>query len=234
MLRNIRAVLLDAVGTLIYPDPPVAQAYHQHGLRFGSSLTEEQIARRFKAAYAKQELADSVESSAGVGNLSRRPTNQQRERQRWQTIVADVFHDVDGAAGPLFESLWNHFADSRNWSLYADVLPTLRDLQDRDVTIGIASNFDDRLRNICRGLEPLACCRHLFISATIGFPKPSSEFFRAVEQELELTPTQILLVGDDFTNDYLGGKAAGWQMILLDRAGRYGAAGKASLTQIVQ
>ena len=48
-LTKIRGVLFDAVGTLIYPDPPVAEAYRSIGRRFGSRLSVEQIAARFPA-----------------------------------------------------------------------------------------------------------------------------------------------------------------------------------------
>ncbi len=225
MLSQVRAVLLDAVGTLMRPEPPVAVAYHAAGRRFGSRLSQQEIAERFQIAFNKQEASDcrllDAPAKACAANDSpfvRRATDEQHERRRWQCIVADVFHDVEDAGGELFEVLWNHFAQSKHWSLFDDVASTWRDLQRRGLTIGIASNFDQRLVNICCEMEPLNHCRHIFWSADIGYPKPRREFFHTVAQRLELTPEQILLVGDSRENDYLGAQAAGWHALLLDRA----------------
>jgi putative hydrolase of the HAD superfamily len=226
MLAQVRAVLFDAVGTLMRPEPPVAVAYQTVARRFGSQLSQQEVARRFAIAFNEQEEADrrvhdDAEAGANAADsapLARRATDEQRERRRWQRIVADVFHEVDDAGGQLFDALWNHFAQSRHWALYDDVAGAWRDLERRGLTIGIASNFDERLVNICREMEPLAGCRHIFWSAGIGFPKPSPEFFRAVAQRLALPPEQILLVGDSRVNDFLGAQAAGWHALLVDRA----------------
>ena len=36
---------------------------------------------------------------------------------------------------------------------------------------------------------------------------------------MNLAPSDLLLVGDDLENDYQAATAAGWQAVLLDRAG---------------
>jgi putative hydrolase of the HAD superfamily len=222
MLRNVRVVLFDAVGTLIHPAPPVPEAYFTAGKRFGSALTLAEISQRFADAFAAENHADRLEPGvdAAPGTLHSfacRTTDEHRERLRWQRIVSRVFHDVLDADGGLFESLWQHFADSAHWRLYHDVQSAWQELERRNLTLGIASNFDRRLECICRHLAPLSRSRHVFCSAVVGYPKPSPEFFQAIEQHLAVDGSQILLVGDDHQNDYLGAKAAGWQAVLLDR-----------------
>ena len=90
------------------------------------------------------------------------------------------------------------------------------------LTLGVASNFDSRLQTICDALPPLANCPQRFISSQIGFRKPATAFFRALEQQLGLQPAQILLVGDDLDNDYRGARQAGWHAVLLTRRGSAG------------
>ena len=199
---SIRVVLFDAVGTLIRPAPPVAEVYHRAGLRHGSQLDKEQIAQRFRSAFARH-------NDGGA-------TDEARERQRWQSIVADVFEDVANARDGLFAALWRHFADSRHWSLLDDVRPAWQALRRRGLSIGIASNFDQRLEAICREIEPLKQADCVFYSSQIGFPKPRLEFFRRVEQQLALAPHQILLIGDDRENDGEGARRAGWHSLLVD------------------
>ena len=45
--------------------------------------------------------------------------------------------------------------------------------------------------------------RHLIISSEIGWRKPSSEFFARACQTLDLPPAQVLIVGDDWENDFV-------------------------------
>jgi putative hydrolase of the HAD superfamily len=83
--------------------------------------------------------------------------------------------------------------------------------------LGVASNFDDRLDQICQALPPLTRCRHRFVSSRIGWRKPTLDFFAAIAAQFDLAPEQMLLVGDDLENDYLAARAAGWHAVLVDR-----------------
>jgi putative hydrolase of the HAD superfamily len=197
-------ILFDAVGTLLYADPPVIEVYHAAAGRFGSRLTADEIHHRFHAAFAAQQRPNE-------------PTSEPLERKRWQRIVAAVFDDVPDASGPLFEQLWQHFAEPQHWRLYDDVAPALDALRRRGVRLGIASNFDRRFRAIAAGHSPLAACEHIFLSSEVGYSKPDPRFFAAVERELDSPPDQIVLVGDDARADFAGANAAGWQAVLIDR-----------------
>ena len=85
-------------------------------------------------------------------------------------------------------------------------------------TLGLASNYDHRLRSVVAGLPELAPLRHLAISSEIGWRKPAGEFFAAVCRMVELPPAQVLYVGDDPVNDYDGARAAGLAAVLFEPA----------------
>ncbi|HUE70848.1 MAG TPA: HAD family hydrolase, partial [Pirellulaceae bacterium] len=194
-----RAVLFDAVGTLIFPDPPVAEAYHRLGRELGSSRTLAEIKELFRDAYRRSESLFALPGNDA--GLARQPTSDDRERQRWRQVVGEVFGDLPAdLADAALEGLWRHFAQPAHWRLYDDVAAVWRNLTRRGFVLGIASNFDSRLETICRGLPPLDQCRHVFISSQIGYPKPAPQFFRTVEEQLGLRGEEILLVGDDWTN----------------------------------
>lgn len=211
-MAKVAAVLFDAVGTLIEPDPPVAVAYASAGRRFGSSRSIEEILPRFRAAFHRQERRDQAELA--------RQTDEAREWRRWQAIVAEVFDDV-AESEPLFAALWDHFAQPASWRLCPGAAECWEKLTERGLTLGIASNFDGRLETICRGLAPLDACRHLFISSRLGVRKPHPAFFAAIASELQIAPERLLLAGDDLENDYLAAQAAGWRTILIDPQDRY-------------
>jgi putative hydrolase of the HAD superfamily len=205
---SIRAVLFDAVGTLIRPEPGVAAAYlaaaRRH--RAAGNMTEDEAGRRFRIAFDRQETLDRA---AGWS------TSEARERQRWQAIVGEVFGEAAARDG-LFETLWNHFADPQNWSPIEAARPWIDEARRAGLTIGVASNFDARLHPILAAMPELNVGTNVFVSSEIGWRKPSPEFFHPIESRLELSASELLLVGDDMQNDIEAAKAAGWQGTLLN------------------
>lgn len=217
---SVRCVLFDAVGTLIYPDPPVAAAYGTVGRTHGSCFSDAQIAERFRQAFCRQEELDSQSHDSS--------TDETRERRRWEAIVAEVFNDLRDTT-VVFSQLWRHFADPANWRLFDDVAQVWQALTQREMTLGVASNFDRRLRHVCAGLPPLDRCHRIFVSSELTARKPAKSFFRQIEQALSMPPQDIVLVGDDWANDYLAARDAGWRSLFLDRGGQR----RAGIEQIV-
>jgi putative hydrolase of the HAD superfamily len=132
--------------------------------------------------------------------------------------VASVFGQL--ARWPeLFEALWGHFARPEHWRLYDDVAPALAQLHRVGIACGIASNFDSRLFAIRAGFAPLATLEWVFAAAELGWRKPALEFFSTISARIGLPPGRIWMVGDDWGRDVVPALAAGWQAILLNRAG---------------
>ncbi|MCO6458418.1 MAG: HAD-IA family hydrolase [Pirellulaceae bacterium] len=204
----IRVVLFDAVGTLFYPVPGVAEVYRAAGRRFGSNRTEAEIRQRFERALERQAVVPT--SAVGV------PTSAEGERARWRRIVAEVLDDATDAEA-AFEALWEHFARPAHWRLFDDVEPAWARLRRQGLAAAIASNFDDRLEALCRGLPPLPDAVAVFHSAGIGYAKPDPRFYDEVARRLALSPEQLALVGDHLQHDYHAARVAGWHAVWLDR-----------------
>jgi putative hydrolase of the HAD superfamily len=206
-------LFFDAVGTLLRPLPDVVTAYHQYGVAHGSRLEPEEIRQRFARLYPQHfcRLAD-VESAL--------QTSESLERTRWRSLVTELFSDVQPAAA-LFEELWEHFAQASSWELYPDVAPTLRQLKERRLPWGIASNFDQRLDAIIAGIPELAEAQTVVTSATAGWSKPSAEFFQhaasQVAKQTAGSPIQLWMIGDNQSLDFEAATACGWQALHLDR-----------------
>jgi len=205
----IRYVLFDAVGTLIYPDPPVADAYFAAGQRFGSQLTRGEIAERFHNWFGVIFVRHSRVPEQFI-------TSESFEHDRWRALVSKVFDDVR-EPDPLFEELWRHFGRSESWRLFDDVGETWTRLQKRGYELGIASNFDRRLRTIVAGHPALAPCRHVFLSSEVGHAKPSPCYFEEVQRRLHAQPSEILIVGDDLENDVIAPRRALWHVVAVSR-----------------
>lgn len=224
-LTGVRAVVFDAVGTLIHPDPPAADAYAAAGRRFGSRHDAATIRARFRAAFAREEAADRA-----AGHR----TDDDREVRRWRAIVAAVLDDVADADG-CFRELFDHFARPAAWHCDPADAALLTELAHRGLTLGVASNFDRRLHAVFDGLPGLAPVRVRVVSAEVGWRKPAPKFFAAVVRATGCRPGEVLFVGDDFANDYAGATAAGLRAVLLDPHGRApaGVARVGRLTELV-
>lgn len=205
-MNKVRAVFFDAVGTVIHPCPGAAEVYARIGARFGSKLEPAEIDRRFRRFFQAEEEADVRTGWA---------TSEERERRRWQTIVAAVLTDVADRAA-CFAAIYAHFSRGESWSCAPDLVPVLRALREGGLQIGLASNYDHRLRLVAAELEPLRSFDHVVISAEIGFRKPAAEFFQALSRATGLPPSEILYVGDDRVNDFDGARRAGLRALLLD------------------
>src|SRR5687767_6853183 len=104
----VRCVLFDAVGTLIYADPPVRVAYAAAAGQSGLVLDEATVERRFLEAFRKHHWRSTGDNDC--------VTSEDIERSRWRAIVDDVFHEV-APCEALFERLWHHFAQPASWRL---------------------------------------------------------------------------------------------------------------------
>ncbi len=205
-----RAVLFDAAGTLLYPVPPVIEVYARVAGQWGYLAAPGDVAGRYHAAWSRRQARTPHDDGR---------TSEADERAWWRALVAEVFPGA-AAIDQIFAALWTHFAQPAHWQLFDDVVPALASLRSAGIPWYIASNFDARLEQICRGQPGLVDCAGLFISSRIGFRKPASGFFSTVQQALGCEPGELLLVGDDLECDYLAARRCGWRALLVDRGGR--------------
>src|SRR5262249_20369773 len=120
--EHIRAVFFDAVGTLIVPDPPVAEAYIAAGRRYDVDVTPEEFARRFARALQREEEAFAR------GNWA---TGERAEAARWWAIVQSVFQQSGPTARAIFQELYAHFAKPSSWRDRPEAAEVLKSLSDR-------------------------------------------------------------------------------------------------------
>ena len=199
-------VFFDAVGTLLHPEPPAPAVYAAVGRRFGSRRDEADITARFRAAFRRQEEEDRA---AGLR------TDERREIARWRAIVHEVLDDVAGVE-TCFQELYAHFARVDAWRCLPETGEVLAALAGRGHVLGIASNFDHRLRGLVESLPALRPVRYLVISSEIGWRKPAAQFFEQMCRQAGSSAEQVLYVGDDPINDYGGAQAARVRALLFN------------------
>jgi putative hydrolase of the HAD superfamily len=224
LLKNRpQMIIFDAVGTLIHPRPAVAEVYERIGRRHGSKLRVPEIGMRFRRAFQEQ---DEIDRRAGCR------TDEAREKARWRAIVESVLRDVPEME-PCFRELFDHFAEPTAWECGSDAGPVLESLARQGYRLGIASNYDRRLRAVVAGLSDLKPVQEIFVSSEIGWRKPSIRFFQALVTQAQLLPDQILHIGDDYANDVAAASSAGLQAWLLSPAGPPSSGNVSSLKAIL-
>jgi putative hydrolase of the HAD superfamily len=208
-LTDVRAVVFDAVGTVLHPNPAAALVYAESGRKHGCAAPPEVIRERFTAAFRRQDAHD---------HQNELRTSEARERERWQQIVAEVLFDADDPASCFLE-LFDHFSQPRNWQIDPDASATLAALAKRGIGLALASNFDRRLHSVVAGFPSLAPIRCVIVSSEVGWRKPARQFFDTVCHSVGEPAEKILFLGDDLVNDYEGARAAGMRALLFDPRG---------------
>lgn len=184
--QQIRCVLFDAVGTLIHPEPSVAQVYLAAARKYGSDASLQEIRSRFHALMS--------------GRPATLQTDESSEREFWRDAVQFVVGEVSDPTA-CFEELHDHFARLENWRVAGGTAKTLEALARNGITVCIASNFDERLIQIVHGKPELKEVHHLFVSSQLGWRKPAPQFYAAIAAAVPVSMNEILMVGDDYELD---------------------------------
>jgi putative hydrolase of the HAD superfamily len=203
-------IALDAAGTIMEPEPAVHHAYCDVANRFGYSLNPTEIKHRFPAAMN--------EFFPMSWDPARASTDHQQQWSAWRGLVSQVLHEIPAEEiEPVFSALWAHFRLPHHWRIYDDVEPFLQTLKSKGYGICVVSNFDRRLHEIAAGRPELATVDHWFASVDVGYQKPCAEFFRSIEQRLNLQSHELLMIGDSLQADYFGALHANWHARWLQR-----------------
>lgn len=189
-----KALLVDAVGTLVIPSQPMAQIYRQIGEKYGVEYSEDEILNRYRRAY---------EQPWGRSRL--RYVND--GRPFWQYIVSSSTGCSDSQ---YFEELYNYYTTDKAWHLCdPDAEKVFKAVRNAGVKIAVVSNFDTRLRPLLRALN----CDHWFdavaVSAEVAAEKPNPTIFLRACELLDVKPEDAVHVGDDRRNDIWGARDAG-------------------------
>ena len=210
----IKAVFLDAGGTLIKTKGTVGDVYAATAKRHGFHVEPGSINHAFRQAFEKAPPL----AFPGV------PDDQvpDQEKAWWMSVVQEAFRaisidDTNEGFPTLFQDLFRAFEGSDKWELYPEVIETLETLVQRGIPLGIISNFDSRLTRICEDLH----IAHFFTSITIssqqGSAKPDAAIFRHALASHRIEPHEAIHVGDTIRDDIEGATQAGLHAVHLDR-----------------
>ena len=205
-------VFFDVGGTLIEPYPSVAGVYRNHGLEHGLVASEEEIQAAFKKSWKRHE---------GFGKPATKllQHDEASSRARWKDLVMDVFAEVGFTGDPnaCFDALYEAFTKKEVWRIFDDVFDTLRTLQEREIGIGIISNWDARLPALLDTLQLTPFFDPIIISSQVGAEKPKAEIFEIACRQAGVKASDVIYVGDQFEFDVQAPLSLGMRAFLIER-----------------
>lgn len=136
-----RLVTLDVTNTCIRVAKSVGYHYARVAQDFGVMLDEMKVDRAFRLAFGE-----------AVANFPNFGCQHNMSTQLWwhkvvsATIANTKASSVSSAAvAGISERLYTGFTGADYWRVFPDVHPALQQMQAAGVTVGVISNFDERL-----------------------------------------------------------------------------------------
>jgi putative hydrolase of the HAD superfamily len=200
-----RAVLLDALGTLVELQPP-APRLRARLAEEGFEVTEEKALEGFMAEISYY-LAHHMEGS------DRERLDDLRDR------CATAMMDALALPGLEHATARRAMLASLEFTPYPEVPGVLRELRERGLRLVVASNWDCSLPDWLGPAGLLDLVDGVVASAVVGKSKPDPAPFRRALELAGVEAAKALHVGDSAENDIEGARAAGIRAVLVARAG---------------
>jgi len=221
-MQGLRLVTFDMVGTVIKFSRHPVMDYVEIGQRHGIKAEFDSIAKSFAKQWADHDRALPHFGATSVGITS---------RLWWLTLVEGTFKNSLGHAAfneeavrKAAEELYDHFASPKAYAVLDDGKEAMKKAKDLGLQVGVITNFDVRIHSILKDLRISELCDFVVTSEEAESSKPEENIFNFAQSKsylVELKPSEVLHIGDDYSKDYLGAKAAGLQAILVDRWGQF-------------
>jgi putative hydrolase of the HAD superfamily len=193
----VRAVFLDALGTLVELEPPWISLRD----RVPTEVSDERLVAALRAEMAYyREHAHEGRDEASLAEL----------RQRCAAIVSEKL-GLEISVDELVEAI-RFFA-------YPDAVPALSALRERGLELVAVSNWDCSLSRVLERCGLGGLLDGTVTSAGAGARKPDPEIFAAALELVGCRPDEALHVGDTEEEDVEGARAAGIRPLLIDREG---------------
>ncbi|CAD1475546.1 unnamed protein product, partial [Heterotrigona itama] len=218
MIKLIRPRLItfDVTGTLLMAK---LEHYVEIGSQYGLSIDRCKLARSFKNSFHKLSLEHPIYGKhTGIG-----------WENWWRQIVHNVFKDQhnyvsDATLDKVANSLIKSYSTSTCWPKYPGTIELLEYLREKNLILGVISNFDERLESILKDTKIRFYFSFVLTSYDFGVEKPDTLIFDEAlrltkeRHSIDISPQEAIHIGDSMSRDYIGAKNANWNAILIDHS----------------
>jgi putative hydrolase of the HAD superfamily len=224
-MARTRAVLLDALGTLVELDDPAprlrAALRERAGIDVGPAVAERGFAAEIEYYVANQLrgrdrgglelLRDDCATAMRTAMLAALD-----EASAGEGGEPDRFALHDALDHPTVRAA---MLAALEFATFADVPVALRELRARGLRLVVVSNWDCSLPEWLERAGIGELVDGSVSSAVVGESKPAPAVFEAGLRVAGCDAAEALFVGDSVDNDVLGARAAGLRAVLVQRSG---------------
>jgi len=201
----LRAVFLDAGGTLIRELPSRAEIYARAALARGREIPPPTMRQLMYRTHAE---------------LPRSLGGHFRYSQGWfRAFIGRIFGERLGLGArevrEVQEELLARFADPATFALQPGAAELIAFLRGRGLVLGVVSNWGEPLPGILRGLGIGERLDFVLASAVERCEKPEPEIFARALALAGVEPAEALHAGDDPLKDVQGARALGILPVLV-------------------
>jgi putative hydrolase of the HAD superfamily len=211
----VKALLLDALGTLVELEPPVEPLRRELRERFGLEVGEARARAALRAEIAFYRAHhDEAADRARLADLRRRAAAALRE-----ALVASSAGEPHAVASLPLAPLTEALLAALRFRPFPEVAEVLRGARARGARLVVVSNWDVSLHDVLAdtGLAPLL--DGVVTSAELGSAKPAPAIFARGLALAGVAACEAVHVGDSVEHDVAGALAAGIEPLLLVRDG---------------
>ena len=209
----IKAIFFDFYNTIARFDPPRETLQLSLCKEFDMNVTYAGIRKGY--AHADRYMAREI---------AKLPLNKRNDQQikeffgEYQRLVLlgsgiDVGSEL---AYTMFSELSNM---DYGFGLFEDVMPTMDSLKSKGISMGIISNYDGNMKDVCRDLGLSTFLSFIITAEETGIAKPHPGIFIEALKRMNIEARHSMHVGDQYDTDIIGATRAHINPVLIDRDG---------------
>jgi putative hydrolase of the HAD superfamily len=219
----MKAILLDALGTLVRLEPPAPRLRSELAGRFGISVSEAQAEAAIAAeiAYYRTHLDEGVSESA-LGAL----------RRQCASVLRDALPPSERLAAVDGDALTELLLAALHFHVFPEVPEALETARRRGRRLVVVSNWDVSLHGVLERLAVAPRVDRILTSAEVGVRKPAAEIFERALAIAGVRADEAIHVGDSLEEDVRGARNAGIVPVLVRRDGGVGPDGVRTIASL--
>ena len=151
------------------------------------------------------------------GEVSTRDTNGWRYNETFRLLGLPYTPKDGGRAADAYLELQSHMYISDELAEVLDKLAASPDLKLAILTAGESKHQWNKVDML--GLDRWFDRESILVTGDTPYTKPDVELFRMMETRLDLSHSDLWMIGDNYDKDIAGAIAAGWHSLWINRRG---------------
>jgi putative hydrolase of the HAD superfamily len=205
-----KAILLDALGTLVALEPPAPLLRTELAERFGVRVSE---------AEAERAIAAEIAYYRGHLDEGRDAESLARLRERCAAVLRSALPPGPELSATPPAAMTEALLASLRFRAFPDAAPALAAARAGGRRLVVVSNWDVSLSGVLGGLGLAELVDGIVTSAAAGVRKPAPAIFARALAVAGAGPDDAVHVGDSLEEDVAGARGAGIEPVLIRRDG---------------